>query len=69
MALEKMDQNYRINTITNTIGMIGAIAGIFSPVVATVINNGTTVFMGINAIKPLWNNTDGHINRDYNSDE
>lgn len=61
MALGNMEQNYRINGITNTIGMIGAIAGVFSPVVATIINNGATVFMGMNAIKPLWNNTDGHI--------
>jgi heavy metal translocating P-type ATPase len=61
MALGNMEQNYRLNAITNTIGMIGAIAGVFSPVVATIINNGATVFMGINAIKPLWNNTDGHI--------
>jgi Cu2+-exporting ATPase len=65
MALGKMEQNYRINSVANTIGMIGAIAGVFSPVVATVINNGTTVFMGINAIKPLWNNTNGHIKDIY----
>lgn len=65
MALGKMEQNYRINSVANTIGMIGAIAGVFSPVVATVINNGTTVFMGINAIKPLWNNSNGHIKGIY----
>ncbi len=55
MALGNMEQNYKINNLANTIGMIGAIAGVFSPVMATVINNGTTVFMGINAVKPLWN--------------
>lgn len=65
MAIGKMEQNYRINTIANTIGMIGAITGLFSPIVATIINNGTTVFMGINAIEPLWNNADGHIKGIY----
>ena len=65
MALGKMEQNYRINNAANTIGMIGAIAGVFSPVIATIINNGTTVFMGINAIRPLWNNTDTHTKELY----
>ncbi len=65
MALGKMGQNYRINNFANTIGIIGAIAGIFSPVTATVINNGTTVFMGVNAIKPLWNGTDKQIKELY----
>jgi Cu2+-exporting ATPase len=55
MALGNIEKNYKINTIANTIGMVGAIAGILSPVVATVINNGTTVLIGINALRPLWN--------------
>lgn len=53
-ALANMEQNYRINKFANTFGIMGAIAGVFSPVVATMINNGATVFMGINSVKPLW---------------
>ncbi|MGH7889981.1 MAG: HAD-IC family P-type ATPase, partial [Thermodesulfobacteriota bacterium] len=65
MALQNIKENYGINTVANSIGMIGAVGGIFSPVVATAINNGVTVLIGINAIKPLWNNTDGHIKAIY----
>jgi Cu2+-exporting ATPase len=65
MALQNIQQNYGINTVANSIGMVGAVGGIFSPVVATVINNGITVLIGVNAIKPLWNNTDGHIKEIY----
>jgi Cu2+-exporting ATPase len=61
LALRNISQNYRINAISNTIGMIGAVAGAFSPVVATIANNGTTVLIGMNALKPLWNNTDTRI--------
>jgi Cu2+-exporting ATPase len=45
--------------------MIGAVGGIFSPVVATAINNGITILIGVNAIKPLWNNSDGHVKEIY----
>ncbi len=65
MALQNIQQNYGINNVANSIGMIGAVGGIFSPVAATVINNGITVLIGMNAIKPLWNNTDGHIKEIY----
>ena len=61
IALRNIKQNYGINKVANTIGMIGAVGGVFSPVVSTVINNGVTVLMGVNAIKPLWNNTGAHI--------
>ncbi|MGH7802462.1 MAG: heavy metal translocating P-type ATPase [Thermodesulfobacteriota bacterium] len=61
MALRNIGQNYRVNAISNSIGMVGAVAGVFSPVMATIINNGTTVLIGLNAIKPLWNNSNTHI--------
>jgi Cu2+-exporting ATPase len=61
MALRNIGQNYKINAITNTIGMVGAVAGVFSPVMATIINNGTTVLIGINALKPILNNRGKHI--------
>lgn len=61
MALKNIEQNYRINTVANSIGMVGAIAGFVSPVVSTVINNGITILIGANALKPLWNNTDMNL--------
>ncbi|WP_297889353.1 heavy metal translocating P-type ATPase [Sulfurihydrogenibium sp.] len=57
-ALKNVYQNFRINTVANTAGLIGSVLGVFNPVVSTIINNGTSVFMGLNAIKPLW--------KDYN---
>jgi Cu2+-exporting ATPase len=60
MALRNIKQNYGINNVANTVGMIGAVSGVISPVLATAINNGITVLIGMNAIRPLWN--------DYNAD-
>jgi len=54
LALKNVEQNIKINAIANTIGLLGAILGVISPVGATIINNGTTVLLGINALKPLW---------------
>lgn len=58
-ALKNVYQNFKINTIVNTAGLVGSVLGVFNPIVSTIINNGTSVFMGINAIKPLW--------KDYNN--
>ncbi len=57
-ALKNVYQNFKINTVVNTIGLIGSVFGVFNPVVSTIINNGTSVLMGLNAVKPLW--------KDYN---
>lgn len=54
LSLENIEQNIKINTTANTIGLLGAIFGIFNPVTATIINNGTTVLLGLNALKPIW---------------
>lgn len=52
-ALKNVYQNFRINTVMNTVGLVGSVMGVFSPVVSTIINNGTSILMGLNAIKPL----------------
>lgn len=52
-AIKNVYQNFKINTVMNTVGLVGSVMGIFSPVVSTIINNGTSVLMGVNAIKPL----------------
>jgi heavy metal translocating P-type ATPase len=62
MALRNIKQNYRINNIANTVGMIGAVSGVISPVVATAINNGITVLIGMNAVRPLWNESNANLN-------
>ena len=54
LALENIEQNIKMNAVANTIGILGAILGVITPVGATIINNGTTVLLGINALKPLW---------------
>ncbi|MGQ0793306.1 MAG: heavy metal translocating P-type ATPase [Deltaproteobacteria bacterium] len=64
MALRNIKQNYRINTLANSIGMVGAVGGALNPVVSTVINNGITILIGINAIKPLWNGSEAEIKRE-----
>ncbi len=53
MALKNIEQNLKINAFANTFGLIGSLLGFISPVAATIINNGTTVFLGINALKPI----------------
>jgi Cu2+-exporting ATPase len=54
IALENIEQNIKINTVANTIGLVGSVLGLINPIGATIINNGTTVLLGINALKPLW---------------
>jgi heavy metal translocating P-type ATPase len=63
MALRNIKHNYRINNIANTAGMIGAVSGVISPVMATAINNGVTVVIGMNAVRPLWNDYNADLNR------
>ncbi|MEZ0323866.1 MAG: heavy metal translocating P-type ATPase [Hydrogenothermaceae bacterium] len=52
-AINRIKSNFRINTIANSIGLILSATGLISPVVSTVINNGTTVLLGFNSIRPL----------------
>ncbi|MGC9006634.1 MAG: heavy metal translocating P-type ATPase [Sulfurihydrogenibium sp.] len=54
LALKNVDQNFKVNAISNTIGLVGSFLGWFSPVVSTLINNGTSVFLGFNAVKPFY---------------
>ncbi|WP_299228440.1 heavy metal translocating P-type ATPase [Sulfurihydrogenibium sp.] len=53
-ALNNIKQNFKINKVINTIGLIGSLTGVFNPVMSTIINNGASVLMGINAIKPIF---------------
>jgi Cu2+-exporting ATPase len=53
-ALNNIKQNFKINKVVNTIGLIGSLTGVFNPVMSTIINNGASVLMGINAIKPIF---------------
>ncbi|MFN3471673.1 MAG: heavy metal translocating P-type ATPase [Aquificaceae bacterium] len=50
-TLKKLKRIYRINTWTNSIGLFGSVLGIFGPSLSTLINNGTTVLLGLYSIK------------------
>ncbi|SNR61879.1 heavy metal translocating P-type ATPase [Desulfurobacterium atlanticum] len=54
LAMRNIEENYKINTIANTLGLVGSFFGFINPVVATLINNGTTILIGLNALKPMW---------------
>ncbi len=49
-TVEKLKRIYNINTWVNSIGLLGSVLGIFGPSVSTLINNGTTVLLGLYSI-------------------
>ncbi|MCX7738621.1 MAG: heavy metal translocating P-type ATPase [Hydrogenothermaceae bacterium] len=53
-AINKIYSNFRINSVINGAGIALSAFGLISPFVSTIINNGTTVFLGFNSIKPLF---------------
>ncbi len=50
-AMSKLRRIYQVNAFTNTVGLLGSLLGLFRPSISTLINNGTTVFLGFYAIK------------------
>jgi Cu2+-exporting ATPase len=53
-ALGILRQNQRIVLWPNAGGLLAAAAGIATPLVSTLINNGTAVLTGLNALRPLF---------------
>ncbi len=50
-TIRKLKTIYRLNGLANTVGLIGSALGLFGPPVSTLINNGTTVLLGLYSIK------------------
>ncbi|MFN7065971.1 MAG: heavy metal translocating P-type ATPase, partial [Aquificaceae bacterium] len=50
-TMERLWKVYSINTWANSIGLLGSVLGLFGPSLSTLINNGTTVLLGLYSIK------------------
>lgn len=48
-----LHQNLQIVLAPTAVGMVGSVAGMINPLVSTLINNGTTVVAGLNALRPM----------------
>jgi heavy metal translocating P-type ATPase len=52
-AMAILKQNINIIVGPTAIGLAGSVMGLSTPLISTVINNGTTVLAGLNAMRPL----------------
>ncbi|MGO8671604.1 MAG: heavy metal translocating P-type ATPase [Capsulimonadaceae bacterium] len=55
-AMRILRQNINIVVAPTAIGIGGSLAGLASPLIAAIINNGTTVIAALNALRPLFDN-------------
>lgn len=53
-AIGKIHSNFKLNTIINGAGLVLSAFGFISPLVSTIINNGTTVLLGFNSVRPVF---------------
>ena len=53
-AIAILKQNVNVIIAPTAIGMAAAAIGISSPLISTIINNGTTVITGLNALRPMF---------------
>ena len=52
-AMGILKQNINLIVIPTIFGITGAVLGLTTPLISTIINNGTTVLAGLNALRPL----------------
>ncbi|WP_448588467.1 heavy metal translocating P-type ATPase [Thermocrinis sp.] len=50
-TIKKLSRIYTINSAVNTVGLVGSVVGVFNPSISTLINNGSTVFLGLHALR------------------
>jgi len=50
-TIRKLSKIYTINSALNTVGLVGSVVGVFGPSISTLINNGSTVVLGMYALK------------------
>jgi heavy metal translocating P-type ATPase len=58
-AMGILKQNINIIVGPTAIGLVGSVLGLSTPLISTVINNGTTVIAGVNALRPMRVNKNG----------
>ena len=50
-TMSKLRKIYRLNSLANTAGLIGSLLGLIGPSASTLINNGTTLLLGLYSIR------------------
>ncbi len=50
-TMKKLGTIYRLNSLVNTVGLVGSALGLFGPSLSTLINNGTTVLLGLYSLQ------------------
>lgn len=53
-AINKIHSNFKVNAIINGTGLVLSVFGLINPLMSTIINNGTTVLLGYNSIRPIF---------------
>lgn len=53
-AIDKIYTNFRLNTVVNGTGLVLSALGLINPLVSTIINNGATVLIGYNSVRPIF---------------
>jgi Cu2+-exporting ATPase len=53
-AIRILNQNVNVIIAPTVIGMAAAAVGLSNPLISTIINNGTTVVTGLNALRPMF---------------
>lgn len=53
-AINKIHSNFKVNAIINGTGLVLSALGLINPLLSTIINNGTTVLLGYNSIRPIF---------------
>ena len=53
-AIKILNQNVNVIIAPTAIGMAAAAIGLSNPLISTIINNGTTVVTGLNALRPMF---------------
>ncbi|MCS7196863.1 MAG: heavy metal translocating P-type ATPase [Aquificaceae bacterium] len=50
-TMRKLRTSYRLNTLANTVGLVGSALGFVGPSLSTLINNGTTLLLGLYSLQ------------------
>ncbi|MCS7277954.1 MAG: heavy metal translocating P-type ATPase [Aquificaceae bacterium] len=50
-TIRKLRTAYKLNSMINTLGLVGSVLGIIGPSVSTLVNNGTTVLLGLYSLQ------------------
>lgn len=62
-AMGILRQNVNIVVAPNAVALAAAVFGIASPLISTLLNNGTTIVAGLNALRPLYRRPSPRVER------